>query len=246
MKSIEVYNGTPGSGPNPWKVIFVLEELQLPYAIRWIPYKDIKAEPYLSLNPNGRLPAMVDPNTDVTLFESGAIIEYLTETYDEAHEISYGADSLADRWLLRSWLHLQMSGQGPMFGQKMWFTHFHAQAGLTSAIDRYGNEAKRIIGVVEAHLAKRKQSGVAEEDLWLVGGKCTCADLAFVSWNLILGRLFPEGFDMEHEYPLYWQWQQRMTARPAIQKTIAFRDECLRTMENSAAAVLPKRDQADK
>lgn len=102
MKSIEIYNGTPGSGPNPWKAIFVLEELELPYAIRWISYKDIKAEPYLSLNPNGRLPAMVDPNTNVTLFESGAIVEYRTETYDDAYKISYGADSMADRWLLRS------------------------------------------------------------------------------------------------------------------------------------------------
>lgn len=133
-----------------------------------------------------------------------------------------------------------------MFGQKMWFTHFHAHTGLTSAIDCYGNEAKRIIGVVEARLTMRKQSGVADEHLWLVGAKCTYADLAFVSWNLLLDRLFPEGFDVKQDYPLYWLWQQRMRARPAIQKTIAFREERLRTMENSAAAVLPKREGTGK
>lgn len=206
MEAIELYNGTPGSGPNPWKVIFLLEELELPYSIRWIPYKEIKSEPYLTLNPNGRLPAMIDPNTSVTLFESGAIIEYLTETYDKDYKISYDGSNQSDKWLLRSWLHFQMSGQGPMFGQKMWFTHFHAEIGLTTAIERYGNESKRIMNVVEGHLKKRKEAGVVEDKLWLVGDKCTYADLSFVSWNLLLQGLFPEGFDVEHEYPLYWDW----------------------------------------
>lgn len=241
QQPIEIYNGTPGSGPNPWKTIFVLEELAVPYSIDWIPYTDIKSEPYIMLNPNGRLPAMVDPNNSVTLFESGAIVEYLTEIYDQDHKISYGSEQLESKWLLRSWLHFQMSAQGPMFGQKMWFTHFHPDKDLKSAIDRYGNECKRIIGVVEAHLLKRKQGGVEDGNLWLVGEKCTYADLVFVSWNLLLPRLFIDGLDMESEYPLYWQWQQRMAARPAIQKAIVLREECLRTMENSAAAVLPER-----
>ena len=242
MQPIEIYHGTTGSGPNPLKAIFILEELEIPYSIKWMPYKDIKSEPYISLNPNGRLPSMVDPNTEVTLFESGAIVEYLTETYDTDSKISYNAGPAPEKWLLRSWLHLQMSGQGPMFGQKMWFTNFHQEVGLTSAIERYGNESKRIMGVVEAHLRKRKEAGVAENALWLVGHKCTYADLAFVSWNLLLPAMFPEGFDVEKEFPLYWQWQQRMAARPAIKKAIEFREECIRTMENSALAVLPKRE----
>lgn len=241
MRPIEIFNGTPGSGPNPWKTIFILEELELPYAIKWISYKDIKSEPYVSINPNGRLPVMVDPNTEVSLFESGAIVEYLTESYDTESKISYNAGAAPHKWLLRSWLHFQMSGQGPMFGQKIWFTNFHAEVGLTSAIERYSNESKRIIGVIEDHLRKSKGAGVADEKLWLVGQKCTYADLAFVSWNLLLPAMFPEGFEVENEYPLYWQWQQRMAARPAIKKTIAYREECMRTMDNSAAAVLPKR-----
>lgn len=173
MQLIEIYNGTPGSGPNPWKVIFIFEELDLPYAIKWIPYTDIKSEPYITLNPSGRLPAMLDPNHSVTLFESGAIVEYLTETYDQSYKISHGPENVSEKWLLRSWLYFQMSAQGPMFGQKMWFTHFHPDVGLTSAIDRYANESKRIIGVIEAHLLKRQQDGRSDEDLWLVGDKCT-------------------------------------------------------------------------
>lgn len=244
MQPIEIYNGTGASGPNPWKVIFVLEELELPYTITWIPYKDIKSEPYISLNPNGRLPAMIDSNTAVTLFESGAIMEYLVETYDTDHKVSYDENTpLGDRWLLRSWLHFQMSGQGPMFGQKMWFTNFHPEVDLSSAIERYGNEAKRIMGVVEAHLAKQKQKGAADGQTWLVGDKCTYADLSFVPWNLLLGALFHEGFDLEKDFPLYAKWHGNMVERPAIKKTIEFREECQRTMENSAAAVLPKRNQ---
>lgn len=69
----------------------------------------MKQEPFLSLNPNGRAPAIEDPNTGVTLWESGAIIEYLVETYDKEETISYTTSP--ERFLLKQWLHFQMSGQ---------------------------------------------------------------------------------------------------------------------------------------
>ena len=204
MEPIEIYNAPPGTGPDLWKVIIVLEEFVLPYNIKRIPYSDIKSDPYVSLNPNGRLPSIEDSNTGVALFESGAIIEYLVETYDRDRRISYGDQSISEKWLLRSWLHFQMSGQGPVFGQKMWFTHVHAEKDIASVIDRYGNETKRSCGVIEMHLAKRKKESRSSEDLWLVGDKCTCADLAFVPWDrLALTRLFPEGFDAEKEFPRF-------------------------------------------
>ncbi|KAI5927128.1 thioredoxin-like protein [Camillea tinctor] len=99
MQPIKVWQAPPGSGPNPWKVIMVLEELNLPYEIVWIPYSSIKSEPFLSLNPNGRLPAAADPDTGVSLFESGAIVTYLVDTYDnEQTTLTYGAERPADRW----------------------------------------------------------------------------------------------------------------------------------------------------
>ncbi|KAL7623275.1 hypothetical protein AAE478_006956 [Parahypoxylon ruwenzoriense] len=100
MQPIKVYNAPHGQGPNPWKVIIVLAELGLPYDIVWIPYGEIKSEPYISLNPNGRVPAMIDPNKDVTLWESGAIVNYLIATYDEEGKLTYGDDRLEDKWLL--------------------------------------------------------------------------------------------------------------------------------------------------
>ena len=130
-----------------------------------------------------------------------------------------------------------------MFGQKVWFTHFHADVGIVSAIERYGNEVKRIAGIIDAHLRKQKQDIGDNCGVWLVGNKCTYADLAFVPWNLELlhrQRLFPAGFDAEKEFPVFYQWYQNINKRPAVQKVIEMRDHCITTMQDSAAAVLPK------
>ncbi|KAI4866691.1 glutathione transferase [Hypoxylon rubiginosum] len=231
MQPIQVYNGPHGQGPNPWKVVIVLEELGLPYDIVWIPYGEIKSEPYTSLNPNGRLPSMVDPNKSVTLWESGAIINYLVATYDGERRLTYGDDRLEDKWLLQSWLMFQMSAQGPMFGQKMWFTQLHVEQNLQTAIDRYGAEVKRIMGVVDGALGKqRRKLGLAADDVvWLVGDKCTYADLAFAPWNTLLGTLFPGGgLDVRKEFPEYHRWNANVTKRPATRKVLEFREECIR------------------
>jgi glutathione S-transferase len=87
------------------QVIIILEELSLPYNITWISYADVKTEPFISLNPNCRIPAFKDPNTGVILFESGAIIEYILEKYDPDLKISYGDDQAPEKWITRSWLH---------------------------------------------------------------------------------------------------------------------------------------------
>src|ERR1700709_2152560 len=76
-------------GPNPSKVGIILEELGLPYEIKPVPLADIKKPEYLAINPNGRLPSIRDPNSGITLWESGAIIEYLIECYDARHKLSF-------------------------------------------------------------------------------------------------------------------------------------------------------------
>lgn len=79
--------------PNPWKVLMILEELKLPYEPKLVDLADLKKEPYESINPNGRVPALEDPNTGITIWESGAILEYLVDTYDKEHTISFPAGS---------------------------------------------------------------------------------------------------------------------------------------------------------
>ncbi|GKZ38570.1 glutathione S-transferase, nitrogen catabolite repression regulator [Aspergillus brasiliensis] len=137
------------SGPNSWKVITILEELQVPYVIHSFKFDDVKKPPFIGINPNGRVPAIVDPNTNLTLWESGAIIQYLEEVYDTDKKITY--NSLNERHLLNQYLHFQMSGQGPYFGQCGWFNVLHPEK-LPSAIDRYVREVHRVLGVLNTIL----------------------------------------------------------------------------------------------
>ncbi|KAH8675580.1 putative glutathione S-transferase [Xylariales sp. PMI_506] len=200
------------SGANPWKVAMILEELNLPYTIKMIEFPDMKKEPYESINPNGRVPAIEDPNTGITLWESGAIIEYLVETYDKQHEISFAQGS-KDYYEAKQWLYYQVSGQGPYFGQAVWFTLFHHEK-LPSAIDRYTDEIRRVSGVLDR---------VLQDKEFLVGGKFSYADAAFVTWYAIT-RLFPDKFNLETDFPRLHAWLERLRARPAISKILQDRE----------------------
>lgn len=82
-------------------------------------FSEMKNSPFERLNPNGRVPAIEDPNTGLTLWESGAIIEYLLENYDHDDSLSYASGKA--KWEQRCWMHFQTSGQGPYFGQRAWF-----------------------------------------------------------------------------------------------------------------------------
>ncbi len=106
-----------------------------------------------------------------------------------------------------------MSGQGPYFGQAAWFTMFHHEK-LPSAVERYQNEAKRVTKVLDSVL---KKNG----DGYLVGGKCTYADLAFVTWASMFPYLKSQDFDIEKETPHYDAWLKKLQERPAVKKVLA-------------------------
>jgi len=211
-KPIKLYSHA--MGPNPWKVAIILEELNLPFESIYMDFGDLKKEPFESVNPNGRVPAIEDPNTGLKLWESGAIIEYLLDTYDTTNKLSYTTSP--EKYDAKCWFHFQTSGQGPYYGQRAWFALFHSEKNITSAIDRYGNEINRVIGVIDRHLQKTGKP-------YLVGDKVTYADLAFVPWHwLTIGQphIMGEDFAKEWEtkYPLAWAWNQRLLARPAVSK----------------------------
>ncbi|RYP42189.1 hypothetical protein DL767_000353 [Monosporascus sp. MG133] len=193
-------------------VVIVLEELRVPYEIVSIKFEDLKSEPFINLNPNGRAPAIKDPNTDLVLWESGAIISYLVEQYDTEHVISY--ETLKERQHCNQWLHFQMSGQGPYFGQAGWFTVLHHEK-LPSAIERYRGEVKRILGVLEKRLEGRQ---------WLVGDKMTYADLAWAPWNDRIDAVTSCQPDEKFEgFPRVKAWHERMTTRPSWGKAMETR-----------------------
>ena len=103
LKPITIYGK---GGPNPPKVRMLAEELGLAYDLKDIEFSALKQPEFLAINPNGRMPAIHDPNTDLTLWESGAIIEYLVEKYDTERKISFEPGS-KDAYLAKQWLFFQ-------------------------------------------------------------------------------------------------------------------------------------------
>lgn len=189
-------------GPNPWKVAIILAELQIPHETTFIEFADIKKEPYISLNPNGRLPALKDPNHDIVLWESGAIIEYLIEQYDSDCKVSFR--TFPERYFARVWLHFQATGQGPYYGQAGWF-EMSAPEDMPIAKERYRNEIRRVTGVLDSVLKDR---------MWLVGDRCSFADLCFIPWQkwaYVFG-----GEDLDDTFPHVARWLHSMKSRPAV------------------------------
>ncbi|TVY56765.1 Glutathione S-transferase-like protein gedE [Lachnellula suecica] len=202
-------------GPNAGKVILLCEELGLPYETVTIPFTDVKKPEYVAINPNGRLPSIQDPNTDLTLWESGAIIEYLTEKYDTAHKLSF-APGTPEHYHARQWLFYQTTGQGPYFGQAMWFIIYQP---LPEARERYVKEVNRVTGVLEAHLASQKPD--EEGSLWFVGGKLSYVDLSFVTWQNTVGSRIPDEEFNQDDYPNVKKWMDTVLARESLKKLLA-------------------------
>ncbi|KAL1863867.1 Transcriptional regulator ure2 [Diaporthe australafricana] len=212
-KPIRVWITPPG--PNPWKAIFLFEELGLNYEIKSFRFDDVKKKSFTDINPNGRVPAIEDPNTGLTLWESGAIYQYLVEQYDTPapHRVSYA--TLRERHLCNQWLHFQTSGQGPYFGQASWFLHLHPEI-IQSAIDRYAGEIRRILGVIEGVLSAK-----GADAQWLVGDKMTFADMAFVPWNFRLSEVLTQSWDEVWEgMPHARAWHERMVELPSWKRSM--------------------------
>lgn len=221
LKPITLYGHV--GGPNPWKVAMVAEELGVPYDFKILEFPEMKKEPYEKINPNGRVPAIEDPNTGITLWESGAIVEYLVETYDKDKKISFTAGT-PDYFHAKQWLHYQMSGQGPYFGQAVWFKMFHPEK-IQSAQDRYVNEIRRVSGVLNRVLEKQD---------WLAGGKYSYVDVAFVPWYEVVPWAASE-IDLEKEFPKLYEWLNRIKSRPAVAKVLKDKAEVKAAADAAAA-----------
>ncbi|KAJ5852636.1 uncharacterized protein N7529_012021 [Penicillium soppii] len=220
IKPIQLYGGI--LGPNPLKIGIILTLLELPFEVVPVEYTDVKLPAYEAINPNGRLPSIHDPNTGLTIWESGAIVEYLIERYDtkEPRKLSFEPRS-AEAELARSFLYLQTTGQGPYYGQAYWFKKYHAEK-IPSAIERYVNEAKRVTGVLDKWLGQQKEANADNlgDGPWLVGNKLSYADIAFIPWQAGAHMSFSEdGFNLD-EFPHEKEWFERMTSREAIKAVL--------------------------
>jgi len=198
--------------PNGVKVSIMLEELGIPYEPHLVDIgkNESKLPEFASLNPNGKIPAIVDPDgpggAPIGLFESGAILLYLAEKTGR-----FIPQDATKRWETIQWLFFQMAGIGPMFGQVGFFHKFAGREYEDKRpLERYVNESKRLLGVLDAQLKGHD---------WIVGAEYTIADIATLGWvnNLITfyGARELVGFD---DFANVAAWLERGMSRPAVQR----------------------------
>ncbi|GAA5864062.1 hypothetical protein JCM8547_005122 [Rhodosporidiobolus lusitaniae] len=208
-------------GPNGWTVAFLLKALGLSYETKYLEFdkQEQKGEEFLKLNPNGRIPALVDhQNNDFVVWESKACLKYLVGKYDTERKFTVGK-TVEEQAILDQWLFFQASGQGPYFGQAAHFKMF-APEKIPYGIERYAKEVARVLGVLERVLANQE---------YLVGGKLTIADLAFISWNNFgIFALLPEGVDAQKEFPKTFAWHTKLTQLPYVAEALKEREEVMK------------------
>ncbi len=198
--------------PNGVKVSIMLEEIGLPYEAHSINImtNETWTPEYLSLNPNGKIPAILDPNgpggKPLALFESGAILIYLAEKTGKLLPTDAGP-----RYETLQWLMFQMGGIGPMFGQ---LGFFHKFAGSKfedkRPLERYRAETQRLLGVIEGRLENRA---------WIMGDDYGIADISMLGWVRALVGFYGAGdlvgYDKLVNVP---RWFEAALARPAVQR----------------------------
>ena len=196
--------------PNGVKASIMLEETGLPYEPHLVDFgkNDQMSPAFLSLNPNNKIPAIIDPNgpggAALPLFESGAILLYLA---DKSGQLMPKDPAL--RWQTVQWLMFQMGGVGPMFGQ---LGFFHKFAGKDyddkRPRDRYVGESKRLLGVLDKHLEGRA---------WMMGDEYTIADIAIWPWVNNLVGFYGAGELVDYaRFANVQRAVQAFVARPAV------------------------------
>jgi glutathione S-transferase len=191
------------STPNGWKASIALEELGLPYEVHAIDLLagEQKRPDYLKLNPNGRIPTIVDRDAgNFAVFESGAILIYLAEKTGRLMPTDPQGRSLVIQWLM-----FQMGGIGPMMGQANVFFRYFPEK-IQPAIDRYQNECRRLFEVLNTRLADNE---------WLAG-EFSIADIANWSWVRTYKWSGVSVDGLEH----LQRWLGQLAARPACQRGV--------------------------
>jgi GSH-dependent disulfide-bond oxidoreductase len=195
---IDLYTHTT---PNGRKISIMLEEVELPYKFHQVHINQGQQfmPEYLAINPNGKIPAIVDHDAGITVFESGAILTYLAEKTGKLLPTEPKA-----RYQTLQWLFFQVAGVGPMFGQLSFFTHF-APEKVPYALERYAKETYRIYGVMDKRL---------ESNEYIAGDFYSIADIAIFPW---VGAYEFMGTSLD-EYPHLKRWFTTTQQRPAVQR----------------------------
>jgi GST-like protein len=197
--------------PNGHKISIMLEELGVPYEVRYVNIgRGEQFEPaFLKISPNNRMPAIVDPEgpggKPISVFESGAILQYLGRKFGRF----YPAEERA-RVAVEEWLFWQVGGLGPMAGQAHHFRQYAPQQ-VPYAIDRYTNEVNRLYGVLNRRLAERDY----------LAGDYSVADMAAFPWT----RSYEKQGQSLDDFPHMKRWFDAIAARPAVERGLAIGEE---------------------
>jgi GST-like protein len=201
--------------PNGYKISIALEEMKLPYNVVAIDIgagDQFKPE-FLKISPNNRMPAIVDSDgpdgKPISVFESGAILIYLAEKTG-----LFMPKDTRGKVKVLEWLMVQMASVGPMFGQNGHFRTY-APEKIAYALDRYGNETKRIYGVLDRRLAEAPY----------LAGDYSIADMATFPWTRSHAR---QGIEIA-DYPNVKRWIDAIAARPAVEKGLELLKDRIRT-----------------
>jgi GST-like protein len=191
------------STPNGRKASIMLEEIGLPYTVHAIDIgKDEQFAPdFLKISPNNRIPAIVDRDTGISVFETGALMIYLADKTGKLLPKEGAA-----RYQVIEWLMWQMGGIGPMLGQAHHFIKYN-KGKAPYAEERYSKEANRLYGVLDRRLQGRD----------FVAGDYSIADIAIWPW---ISRFEWQEVDMK-QYPNVKRWYEAIAARPAVKKGYA-------------------------
>ncbi|KAL9007718.1 MAG: hypothetical protein Q9173_007075 [Seirophora scorigena] len=206
--------------PNGQKVSITLEELGVHYEVKNIDIsKNVQKEDwFLKINPNGRIPAIVDKTRtpdgkprEKRVFEGGAILLYLTQKYDPNDNLNYPYDT-DEYWEVVEWLVWMQSGVGPMQGQANHFFRY-APEKIEYGIKRYQTETKRLYQVLEDRLAEQTKTPT-KDGPWIVGDRMTIADIANFSW---VNCAEWAGVDVS-QFKNLSHWLDRINERAAVKR----------------------------
>ncbi len=224
-KPVELYYWPTANG---FKITIMLEELGIPYEVKYVDIgRGEQFEPsFLKISPNNRMPAIIDPEgpgagggyggAPISVFESGAILQYLGRKFGKFYPVDERA-----RVEVEQWLFWQVGGLGPMAGQAHHFRNYAADK-IGYAIERYTSEVNRLYGVMNTRLADRDY----------LAGDYSIADMACVGWTRSYKN---QGQDIA-DFPSLERWFDMVMARPAVERGIAVGQEHRRNLADDKDA----------
>ncbi|KAL4399764.1 hypothetical protein ACI68E_002673 [Malassezia pachydermatis] len=216
-------------GPNPIKVAALLESLNLDYDVKALEFGSsdkatgVKGEDYLAICVNGRTPTLIDhKRNDFTVWESGAILEYILDVYDTEHKFS--GKTPEEKALISQWLFFQVTGHSPVQGNlyfsNVYWKNAYQEEVPPTVIKRFSTELDRVYKVYEKQLSAQFAK-YGEDKAWLVLDRPTAADFSAMGWLGLLPDIKDKLGVNTEQYPVLMKYVEKLRAQEGLAKVFA-------------------------